>query len=205
MDDIDHLCQRIPDLEVCRNSIRQATDLLIEAFTGDKKLLLCGNGGSAADCEHIAGELIKRFSNPRPLPPELSERLGADLSGNLHRGLPALSLPSMIGFHTAFANDDDPAYAFAQQVIAFGKPGDILLAISTSGNSLNLVHAVTTAKALGLKTIALTGESGGKLAPLCDLSILAPASDTPRVQELHLPVYHSICTVVEDTLFPQSH
>jgi len=205
MDDIDHLCQRIPDLEACRNSIRQATDLLIEAFTGDKKLLLCGNGGSAADCEHIAGELIKRFSNPRPLPPELSERLGADLSGNLHRGLPALSLPSMIGFHTAFANDDDPAYAFAQQVIAIGKPGDILLAISTSGNSQNLVHAVTAAKALGLKTIALTGESGGKLAPLCDLSILAPASDTPRVQELHLPVYHSICTVVEDTLFPQSH
>ena len=205
MDDIDHLCQRIPDLEVCRNSIRQATELLIEAFTGGSKLLLCGNGGSAADCEHIAGELIKRFSNPRPLPPELSERLGTDLSGNLHRGLPALSLPSMIGFHTAFANDDDPAYAFAQQVIAFGKPGDILLAISTSGNSQNLVHAVTAAKALGLKTIALTGESGGKLAPLCDLSILAPASDTPRVQELHLPIYHAICTVVEDTLFPQSH
>jgi D-sedoheptulose 7-phosphate isomerase len=205
MDDIDHLCQRIPDLDVCRNSIRQATELLIEAFTGGNKLLLCGNGGSAADCEHIAGELIKRFSNPRPLPAELSEKLGPDLSGNLHCGLPALSLPSMIGFHTAFANDDDPAYAFAQQIIAFGKPGDILLAISTSGNSQNLVHAVTTAKALGLKTIALTGESGGELAPLCDLSILAPACDTPRVQELHLPIYHAICTVVEDTLFPQSH
>ena len=205
MNDIDHLCQRIPDLEVCRNSIRQATELLIEAFTGGNKLMLCGNGGSAADCEHIAGELIKRFSNPRPLSAELSEKLGTDLSGNLHSGLPALSLPSMIGFHTAFANDDDPAYAFAQQIIAFGKPGDILLAISTSGNSQNLVHAASTAKALELKTIALTGESGGKLAPLCDLSILAPANDTPRVQELHLPIYHAICTVVEDTLFPQSH
>jgi D-sedoheptulose 7-phosphate isomerase len=110
----------------------------------------------------------------------------------------------MIGFHTAFANDDDPAYAFAQQVIAFGKTGDVLLAISTSGNSQNLIHAVHTAKALGLKTIALTGENGGKLAPLCDLAILAPASDTPRVQELHLPIYHSICTVVENTLFPES-
>ena len=204
MDDIDLLCQRIPDLEVCQNSIRQATDLLIEAFSGGNKFLLCGNGGSAADCEHIAGELIKRFSKPRPLTAEISEKLGPKLSQNLHCGLPALSLPSMIGFHTAFANDDDPAYAFAQQTLAFGKPGDILLAISTSGNSQNLVHAVTTAKALGLKTIALTGQSGGKLAPLCDLAILAPASETPRVQELHLPIYHSICTVVENTLFPET-
>ena len=204
MNDIDHLCQRLPSLENCRDSIQQATDLLIQSFQQGNKLLLCGNGGSAADCEHIAGELIKRFSAPRPLPSELSGLLGAELAQNLHGGLPALSLPSMIGFHTAFANDDDPAYAFAQQVIAFGKTGDVLLAISTSGNSQNLIHAVHTAKALGLKTIALTGESGGKLAPLCDLAILAPASDTPRVQELHLPIYHSICTVVENTLFPES-
>jgi D-sedoheptulose 7-phosphate isomerase len=204
MNDIDHLCQRLPSLENCRDSIQQATDLLIQSFQQGNKLLLCGNGGSAADCEHIAGELIKRFSVPRPLPSELSGLLGAELAQNLHGGLPALSLPSMIGFHTAFANDDDPAYAFAQQVIAFGKTGDVLLAISTSGNSQNLIHAVHTAKALGLKTIALTGENGGKLAPLCDLAILAPASDTPRVQELHLPIYHSICTVVENTLFPES-
>lgn len=204
MNDIDHLCQRLPSLENCRDSIQQATDLLIQSFQQGNKLLLCGNGGSAADCEHIAGELIKRFSAPRPLPSELSGLLGAELAQNLHGGLPALSLPSMIGFHTAFTNDDDPAYAFAQQVIAFGKTGDVLLAISTSGNSQNLIHAVHTAKALGLKTIALTGESGGKLAPLCDLAILAPASNTPRVQELHLPIYHSICTVVENTLFPES-
>jgi len=204
MNDIDHLCQRLPSLENCRDSIQQATDLLIQSFQQGNKLLLCGNGGSAADCEHIAGELIKRFSAPRPLPSELSGILGTELAQNLHGGLPALSLPSMIGFHTAFTNDDDPAYAFAQQVIAFGKTGDVLLAISTSGNSQNLIHAVHTAKALGLKTIALTGENGGKLAPLCDLAILAPASDTPRVQELHLPIYHSICTVVENTLFPES-
>ena len=204
MNDIDHLCQRLPSLENCQDSIQQATDLLIQSFQQGNKLLLCGNGGSAADCEHIAGELIKRFSAPRPLPSELSDLLGAELAQNLHGGLPALSLPSMIGFHTAFTNDDDPAYAFAQQVIAFGKTGDVLLAISTSGNSQNLIHAVHTANALGLKTIALTGENGGKLAPLCDLAILAPASDTPRVQELHLPIYHSICTVVENTLFPES-
>jgi len=204
MNDIDYLCQRLPSLENCRDSIQQATDLLIQSFQQGNKLLLCGNGGSAADCEHIAGELIKRFSAPRPLPSELSGILGAELAQNLHGGLPALSLPSMIGFHTAFANDDDPAYAFAQQVIAFGKTGDVLLAISTSGNSQNLIHTVHTAKALGLKTIALTGESGGKLAPLCDLAILAPASNTPRAQELHLPIYHSICTVVENTLFPET-
>ena len=204
MDDIDQLCERLPVLKVCEEAIRQSTDALIHAFQSGNKLLLCGNGGSAADCEHIAGELVKRFSNPRPLSRELAESLGSDLSQNLHGGLPALSLPSMIGFHTAFANDDNPEYAFAQQILALGKPGDVLLAISTSGNSKNLVHAVKTAFALGLTTIALTGESGGLLAPLCDLAIHAPASETPRVQELHLPIYHAICTVVEDTLFPHS-
>jgi D-sedoheptulose 7-phosphate isomerase len=204
MDDIDQLCERLPALKVCEEAIRQSTDALIHAFQSGNKLLLCGNGGSAADCEHIAGELVKRFSNPRPLSRELAESLGSDLSQNLHGGLPALSLPSMIGFHTAFANDDNPEYAFAQQVLALGKPGDVLFAISTSGNSKNLVHAVKTAKAMDLKTIGLTGESGGLLAPLCDFSIQAPASETPRVQELHLPIYHAICTVVEDTLFPHS-
>ena len=205
MDDIDQLCERLPVLKVCEEAIRQSTEALIHAFQSGNKLLLCGNGGSAADCEHIAGELVKRFSNPRPLSRELAESLGADLCQNLHGALPALSLPSMIGFHTAFANDDNPEYAFAQQVLAFGKTGDILLAISTSGNSRNLIHAVNTAKSLGLKAITLTGESGGLLAPLCDFAIQAPASETPRVQELHLPIYHAICTVVEDTLFPHSN
>ena len=204
MDDIDQLCERLPVLKSCQKTIRQSTEALIQAFQSGNKLLLCGNGGSAADCEHIAGELVKRFSKTRPLSAELAESLGSDLTQNLHGGLPALSLPSMIGFHTAFANDDNPEYAFAQQVLAFGKTGDILLAISTSGNSKNLLHAVKTAKAKGLKTIVLTGKSGGTLAPLCDLAIHAPASETPRVQELHLPIYHAICTVVEDALFPHS-
>ena len=204
MYEIEQLCHRYPALKPCADSIHESSQLLVDTFLSGNKLLLCGNGGSAADCEHISGELIKRFNNPRLLTPELSGRLGPELARNLHGGLPALSLPSMVGFHTAFANDDDPAYAFAQQVIAFGKTGDVLLAISTSGNSQNLIHAVHTANALGLKTIALTGENGGKLAPLCDLAILAPVSDTPRVQELHLPIYHSICTVVENTLFPES-
>ena len=173
-------------------------------FNQETNYFCAGTGEVLQTCEHIAGELVKRFSNPRPLSKELAESLGADLSQNLHGGLPAISLPSMIGFHTAFANDDDPEYAFAQQVLAFGKTGDILLAISTSGNSKNLIHAVHTAKSLGLKTMTLTGENGGLLAPLCDFAIQAPASETPRVQELHLPIYHAICTVVEDTLFPHS-
>lgn len=173
MDEIEQLCHRYPALKPCADSIHESSQLLVDTFRSGNKLLLCGNGGSAADCEHISGELIKRFNSPRLLTPELSGRLGPELARNLHGGLPALSLPSMVGFHTAFANDDNPSYAFAQQVLAFGKSGDLLLAISTSGNSQNLLHAVNTAKAMGVKTLALTGNSGGKLAPLCDLVILA--------------------------------
>ena len=145
---------------------------------------------------------MKRFSRPRPLGKELAEKLGPDLAQNLHGALPALSLPSMVGFTTAFVNDDEPEYAFAQRVVAFGKPGDILLGISTSGNSRNIVHAVKAANALGLHTIGLTGESGGELSTVCKLCIQAPATEVPRVQELHLPIYHTLCQVVEDTLFP---
>ena len=175
---------------------------MLTCFRSGNQVLLCGNGGSAADCEHIAGELVKRFSRPRPLAPELAEKLGPDLASNLHGALPALSLPSMVGFTTAFVNDDEPEYAFAQQVMAFGKPGDILLGISTSGNSKNILHAAKAAQALGLIAIGLTGESGGQLASSCEIMIKVPASEVPRVQELHLPVYHTLCQVVEDTLFP---
>ena len=117
-------------------------------------------------------------------------------------GPPALSLPSMVGFTTAFVNDDQPEYAFAQQVVAFGKPSDLLLAISTSGNSQNVVLAARAAKALGLRTVGLTGQDGGQLGSACEIMIRVPASEVPRVQELHLPVYHTLCQVVEDTLFP---
>lgn len=202
MYEIEQLCHRYPALKPCADSIHESSQLLVDTFRSGNKLLLCGNGGSAADCEHISGELIKRFNNPRLLTPELTGRLGPELARNLHGGLPALSLPSMVGFHTAFANDDNPSYAFAQQVLAFGKSGDLLLAISTSGNSQNLLHAVNTAKAMGVKTLALTGNAGGKLAPLCDRVILAPAHKTPDIQELHLPIYHALCTVVENRLFP---
>ena len=173
-----------------------------ETFFKGGKLLLCGNGGSSADCEHIAGEMVKQFTKERPLNPELVERLGPELSNELHGGLPALSLPSMVGFHTAFNNDNNPEFAFAQQVVAFGKPNDVLWAISTSGNSKNVIQASRTAKALGLKTIGLTGEKGGQLGEVADITLKAPANDVAKIQELHLPIYHAICAFVEDKLFP---
>ena len=202
MDELQKLVLRSPGLSNCLSEIEAATKMLIYSFQQNHKLLLCGNGGSCADCEHIAGELVKQFSRTRPLSAELAEKLGPELSRELHGGLPALSLPSMIGFHTAFNNDDKPEYAFAQQVVAFGQPGDVLMGISTSGNSKNIIKAAEAARALGLKVLSLTGQDGGVLATLADTAIRAPATEVARVQELHLPIYHSICQMVEDTLFP---
>jgi D-sedoheptulose 7-phosphate isomerase len=202
VEDINKLIARRPELEQCKIDIQICCEILLNCFKNGNKLLLCGNGGSAADCEHIAGELVKRFSRARPLSDDLKGKLGPDLSKNLHGGLPALSLPSMIGFTSAFINDDVPEYAFAQQVLAFGKQGDVLLGISTSGNSKNVLHAIETANRLGLETIGLTGKSGGELSKIACRSVKVPASEVPRIQELHLPVYHTLCQVVEDTLFP---
>lgn len=202
MDELQKLVLRSPELSHSRSEIEAGAKLLISCFQQNHKLLLCGNGGSCADCEHIAGELVKQFSRTRPLSAELVEKLGPELSQELHGGLPALSLPSMIGFHTAFNNDDKPEYAFAQQVVAFGQPGDVLMGISTSGNSKNIIKAAEAARALGLKVLSLTGQDGGVLATLADTAIKAPATEVARVQELHLPIYHSLCQMVEDILFP---
>ncbi len=202
MEELQKLVLRYPELSPCLSEVEKGAELLLSCFRKSRKLLLCGNGGSCADCEHIAGELVKQFSRSRPLPAELEKKLGPALAKELHGGLPALSLPSMIGFHTAFNNDDNPEYAFAQQVIAFGQEGDVLMGISTSGNSTNVIRAAETARAMGLKVLSLTGREGGLLAPLADVAIQAPASEVARVQELHLPIYHSLCQIVEDTLFP---
>ena len=202
MDAINELILSFENLRMLENEIRTSANLITESFSNGNKLLLCGNGGSCADCEHIAGEMVKQFANERPLNPEIVEKLDPELSSELHGGLPALSLPSMIGFHTAFNNDNNPEFAFAQQVVAFGKANDVLWGISTSGNSKNVLHAVKTAKALGLKTIGLTGENGGKLSQIADITIKAPADNVARIQELHLPIYHAICAFVEDKMFP---
>ena len=202
MDAINELILSFENLRMLEDEIRTSANLITESFSNGNKLLLCGNGGSCADCEHIAGEMVKQFAKERPLNPEIVEKLDPELSSELHGGLPALSLPSMIGFHTAFNNDNNPEFAFAQQVVAFGKANDVLWGISTSGNSKNVLHAVKTAKALGLKTIGLTGENGGKLSQIADITIKAPADNVARIQELHLPIYHAICAFVEDKMFP---
>ena len=202
MDAINELILSFENLRMLEDEVRTSANLITESFSNGNKLLLCGNGGSCADCEHIAGEMVKQFAKERPLNPEIVEKLDPELSSELHGGLPALSLPSMIGFHTAFNNDNNPEFAFAQQVVAFGKANDVLWGISTSGNSKNVLHAVKTAKALGLKTIGLTGENGGKLSQIADITIKAPADNVARIQELHLPIYHAICAFVEDKMFP---
>ena len=202
MDAINELVLSFENLRMLEDEVRTSANLITESFSNGGKLLLCGNGGSCADCEHIAGEMVKQFAKERPLSSEIVEKLGPELSSELHGGLPALSLPSMIGFQTAFNNDNNPEFAFAQQVVAFGQPNDVLWGISTSGNSKNVLHAVKTAKALGLKTIGLTGENGGKLSQIADITIKAPADNVARIQELHLPIYHAICAFVEDKMFP---
>ena len=201
MKSIDAMLDRHPEMQSCAQGIHNALDVLLSCYKGGNKLLLCGNGGSCSDCEHIAGELVKSFARERPLASDLAEKLGPELATNLHGSLPAIPLPSFTSFHTAFANDDHPEYAFAQQVIGLGQPGDVLLGISTSGNSANVLHAVNTAKATELKVIGLTGADGGKLAPLCDVAIKVPAKEVARVQELHLPVYHALCQALEDAIF----
>ncbi len=204
---MDKLLSRHPRLAECRESIEATLARLVACFQGGHKLLLCGNGGSAADCEHIAGELLKGFLSKRPLPAERKAKLtGADaayIADNLQRGLPAVSLVNQIALGTAFANDVATDLIFAQLVTALGAPGDVLLGISTSGNARNVRLAAQTARAFGLGVIGLAGRSGGELAALCDVCIRVPADETPDVQELHLPAYHYICRALETHFFPE--
>lgn len=202
------LLDRYPCLIPHRAALERARIALISAFFYGGKLLLCGNGGSAADCEHIAGELCKAFLKKRPLNknkckamkkrcPALSDATLATLEG----ALPAIPLTSFSALLTAFGNDKDPELAFAQAVLALGKRGDVLLAISTSGNSENVLRAAEVARGLGLKVIALTGEGGGALAALADVLIEVPERETFMVQELHLPIYHWLAAEVERYFF----
>jgi len=204
---LDALVARHPDLAACRDDIAAARDSLIRAYEEGHKLLLCGNGGSAADCEHIAGELLKGFERRRPLPEEFRRRLAAQgregelLAEKLQQALPALSLCGHPSLATAFANDVDPTLVFAQLVAALGSAGDVLLAISTSGAAENVMHAARAARALGLGTIGLAGRGGGALAAVCDVLIDVPGESTAEIQELHVPVYHHLCRAVEAHFF----
>lgn len=196
------LVNRYNELDSIFPSILNATDELCQAFKNGNKLLCCGNGGSAADCEHLVGELMKGFILPRSISNELKAKLNDDvLSDSLQYGLPAISLISQTGLSTAFINDQLPTAVFAQQVLGYGKSGDILLCISTSGNSLNCVYAAKVAKALDLKVISLTGEKDSKLSTLSDITIKVPAKETFKIQEYHLPIYHAICLALENEFF----
>jgi D-sedoheptulose 7-phosphate isomerase len=179
-------------------ALDRAVEIMIESFKKGGKLLVCGNGGSACDSAHIVGELVKGFLKKRPLPREWDETMD---HLPLQMGLPAIALPSLTGVNTAFSNDVDAALVYAQGVLALGRPGDVLLAISTSGNAVNVNHAAVTARALGLTVIALTGQGGGKLAEAAEIGIFVPEKETYKVQELHLPVYHYLCAAVEQAFF----
>lgn len=202
------LVERYPKLESVKQDIIKAYLLMEECYEHDRKLLIAGNGGSAADAEHIAGELMKRFKTPRPVPVEFAEKLkridpsrGEDLAKNLERGLMAIPLVAHEALTTAYINDVNGIGVFAQQLYGFGRPGDVFLGISTSGNSENIVSATVVARALGIKVIGLTGGNGGELAKVADVTIKVPESETYMIQELHLPVYHCLCLMLEDRFF----
>ena len=204
------LLTRYPALASCEEAIRAALDLIVDTYRRGGKVLVCGNGGSAADSEHIVGELMKGFLKRRPLSEEKKAQMrarlpliGEDILSRLQCGLPAVSLPSMLSLNTAFCNDIDPALVYAQAVLSLGRDNDILIAISTSGNSENVCTAVKTAKALGLKVIGLTGKDGGELKDSADICICVPEEETFKIQELHLPVYHFICAEVEKHFFSE--
>lgn len=205
---VDLLVSRYPMLEACKDDIIEAYIVLKECYENDKKLLIAGNGGSAADSEHIAGELMKRFKILRRVPDEFAKKLkeidlerGEKLSRNLERGLMAIPLVAHESLTTAYINDVDGLGVFAQQLYGFGRPGDVFLGISTSGNSKNVMNATVVARALGMKVIGLTGALGGELATVSDVVIKVPETETYMVQELHLPVYHCLCLMLEDYFF----
>ncbi|MBP3369830.1 MAG: SIS domain-containing protein [Clostridia bacterium] len=208
MNNLDILIERYPQLAVCKNDVRASIDVLIAAYENGGKLLLCGNGGSCADCDHIVGELMKGFLKKRPIADEKRDemkRLYAQLDDGilekLQCGLPAISLPSITALGSAFNNDVDPDLTYAQSTFALGRKGDVLIAISTSGNAKNVAAAAKVARAVGMTVIALTGANGGKLAALSDISVRVPETETYKVQELHLPLYHAICADVEEHFF----
>lgn len=204
---MDQLILRYPKLEKVKNEITGALKTLITTYENGKKLFVCGNGGSAADCDHIVGELMKSFKMKRPVTKETEKKLeeasplGKELSVLLERGLPAISLCEHNSLSTAYANDRDPYAVFAQQLSVLGSHGDTLIVLTTSGNSKNCLYAATVAKAYGINVISITGESGGKISDLADVAIKLPEHETYLVQELTLPLYHYLCAALEKHFF----
>ena len=193
MNHIENLSKRFPALSATVGDIEAVVEIIYRMHLEGGKLLLCGNGGSAADCEHISGELLKGFL--------LRRENEGEVASCLQQGVAAIPLPSFSASLSAFANDVEPSLIYAQLVYALGRQGDVWMGLSTSGNSKNVVEAARVARSMGLVTVGLTGESGGELSSLCDVTVRVPASETYLVQEYHLPVYHAICAEVEQRLF----
>lgn len=205
---VDLLITRYPKLASIRQEIEDAYEVMEECYRNGGKILIAGNGGSAADSEHMAGELMKRFKIPRPVEDDFAERMkaidpvrGVELAKNLERSLMAIPLVAHEALTTAYINDVDGLGVFAQQLYGFGRPGDVFIGISTSGNSKNVMNATVVARALGIKVIGLTGAAGGELAGVSAVAVKAPETETYMIQELHLPIYHCWCLMLEDAFF----
>ena len=209
MNHVEETVRRYPVLAPLRAVIESAYRALEACYASGGKLLVCGNGGSAADSDHIVGELMKGYLRPRPVPAEFAGRLrqadpslGPLLAESLQGALPAVNLTAGAALLSAFGNDVRPDLAYAQAAWGHGRPGDVLLGISTSGNASNVRSALVVGRAAGLVTIGLTGRTGGKMAGLCDILLAVPADRTWEIQELHLPIYHCLCAMVEERFFP---
>lgn len=204
------LFERYPKLEICKEDFKKAFECLKDSYLSGGKLLTAGNGGSAADSEHIVGELMKSFLFNRRIDSEFEKELGEifgddgkALAEKMEGALPAVPLTSMPALTSAFANDVDAAVSFAQMLYGYGQRGDVFLGISTSGNSKNIIYALMAAKAKGIKSIVLTGGNGGRCAELADIVICVPESETFKIQELHLPIYHALCSMLETEFFEE--
>ena len=198
MNHIEELISRIPALSACKSEIEAAADIMTETYLRGGKILLCGNGGSAADCDHIAGELLKGFLSPRKITDEAVPEIFRE---KLQGSLPAVSLPALTAALTASLNDLDPEFAYAQLLRGLCREGDLLIAISTSGNAKNVLRTAELACAMGAGVLSLTGADGGKLSGIATVAVRAPANETYLIQELHLPIYHCLCAEVERRIF----
>lgn len=208
---LENLINRYPTILPMKDVINEAYEIILNSIINGRKILVCGNGGSAADSDHIVGELMKSFCAKRPIDEKLKETLisssppyGKKLADNLEGAIPAINLTQHTALSTAYSNDKNPALIFAQQVLGYGNKGDVLIAISTSGNSENVVLAAIVAKAKGMKIVSLTGEGKAKLDDLSDSAIKVPAKETFMIQEYHLPIYHTLCLMLESSLWPDS-
>lgn len=205
---LEELIERYPILTVCKSDIYKAFEVIRDSYKNRGKLLIAGNGGSAADSEHIVGELMKGFVKPRKLDKDMQdmliavdETMGENLAQKLQGALPAIALVDHVALSTAYLNDMDPLLGFAQQLYGYGNEEDVFLGISTSGNSQNILYACIVARAKGLKVVGLTGKDGGRMKDICDVAIVVPEGETFKIQELHLPVYHCLCLMLEEEFY----